>query len=323
MRTSAASGASSRWWLTWFARVVMRVHNQVTLLELLTALVLQLQAGQRLSAVVLCRYVELRLLPAEHPTEHAHTACCFAPSIGRAAVGATCWTPSSAACWTRGCSACSPWWVPVSKLCSTCRSQTDHRRVHVAHAAPTRAQHSDLTDKERELQISRFQQHQQAGGPGGGGGNDVGGTASEGLADAPTAAPGPLAGTSPGGSQLLAGRPSASGRSLDTRGSGPPAPLPQQQGCAVLVTTDVCLRAVPKGLQPIGASLLVQYDLPSTKVRQRRAGWAGWACPPWLGAASDRTRCAAWEASAGAADAARLRRVWRGARAAQRAVHRH
>lgn len=34
-----------------------------------------------------------------------------------------------------------------------------------------------------------------------------------------------------------------------------------------LVTTDVCLRVLHKDLLPLGPTLLIQYDLPSTKVR--------------------------------------------------------
>jgi hypothetical protein len=50
----------------------------------------------------------------------------------------------------------------------------------------------------------------------------------------------------------------------------------QQQGAATgqqqdsrsvaLVATDVCLKALQKDILPLGPSLLIQYDLPSSKV---------------------------------------------------------
>jgi hypothetical protein len=44
------------------------------------------------------------------------------------------------------------------------------------------------------------------------------------------------------------------------------AAAPPKAQCVVLVTTDVCLKAAPKELLPLGLPLLVQYDLPASKV---------------------------------------------------------
>lgn len=39
-----------------------------------------------------------------------------------------------------------------------------------------------------------------------------------------------------------------------------------EQGSLVLVTTDMCLKALPRELLPLGANLLIQYNLATRKV---------------------------------------------------------
>ncbi|GLC59546.1 hypothetical protein PLESTB_001499000 [Pleodorina starrii] len=126
--------------------------------------------------------------------------------------------------------------------------------------------HSDLTDKERELALAAFKR-----GPGSGGTAATHG--SSGLA-APES-PGAGAGRQ---------RPSpfpaeAEGPGRDTAAPGPAGPgpgsglAPQAQAQAhdderlvrVLVITDVCLKALPKELLPLGVCLLVEFDLPPSK----------------------------------------------------------
>jgi translation initiation factor 4A len=45
------------------------------------------------------------------------------------------------------------------------------------------------------------------------------------------------------------------------------APKP---GILILAATDACLKALPKSVLPVGLPLLIQFDMPATKVRSGR-----------------------------------------------------
>ncbi|EFJ44976.1 hypothetical protein VOLCADRAFT_106205 [Volvox carteri f. nagariensis] len=128
--------------------------------------------------------------------------------------------------------------------------------------------HSDLTDKERELALASFKRGLAVGTAGNLG---VGGVAAAELAG------GRLdrydAGGSGGGREragLVDGAGSSSGGGWAGPGPGPGLG-PGQQGppgealVSVLAVTDVCLKALPKELLPLGVSLLVEFDLPPSK----------------------------------------------------------
>jgi hypothetical protein len=50
--------------------------------------------------------------------------------------------------------------------------------------------------------------------------------------------------------------------------------LQQDPRSIALVASDVCLKVLHKDLLPLGLSLLIQYDLPSSKVGQNTSGTA-------------------------------------------------
>ncbi|GIL65928.1 hypothetical protein Vafri_19560 [Volvox africanus] len=109
--------------------------------------------------------------------------------------------------------------------------------------------HSDLTDKERELALGGFKRGLESPGPAAGAGRDRP-APSEGELASRDAALGSWTGSVPG------------------PGPGPalgPQVRPEEDLVSVLALTDVCLKALPKELLPLGISLLVEFDLPPSK----------------------------------------------------------
>uniref|UniRef100_A0A6T8U2J1 Helicase C-terminal domain-containing protein n=1 Tax=Chlamydomonas leiostraca TaxID=1034604 RepID=A0A6T8U2J1_9CHLO len=105
--------------------------------------------------------------------------------------------------------------------------------------------HADMTDKEREFQVSHFKrlvaaQADAADGAGGSGGGMAASTAS-------------AQGAAAGGAAS-----SQSAAPADTS-------IAADESSLVLAATDVCLKTLPRELLPLGASLLIQYDMPHKK----------------------------------------------------------
>jgi hypothetical protein len=55
---------------------------------------------------------------------------------------------------------------------------------------------------------------------------------------------------------------------------------PHERASLVLATTDVCLKALPRDLLPLGLPLLIQFDIPPTKARPSVAAAATVAAAP-------------------------------------------
>lgn len=119
--------------------------------------------------------------------------------------------------------------------------------------------HSDMSDKERELQVSNVKRssNQQE------------------LLDLPCTSPNhPTFGSSPPSlSSSLGAAPMGSSFPTHRSPSISPSPLmaTDRPLPPALVTTDVALKALPKEVLPLGLALLIHYDLPTRKdVLQRR-----------------------------------------------------
>lgn len=124
---------------------------------------------------------------------------------------------------------------------------------------PPHTQHSDLTPAEAEQQVAALKEHlalkqqqehqqqqqkqqeqgQQQNTDGGAGGGEQ--QRQTGRAEGPNGASG------------------------DNAADGAAAAPARARGSVVLAATDVCLRALPRELLPVGLPLLVQYDVPPTK----------------------------------------------------------
>lgn len=150
---------------------------------------------------------------------------------------------------------------PVAVCCSS-RDSLDavvHALLH-SHAFCVTAIHSDLTEQERELALSSFRRAALPAASGveardraesGSGSGASGGPASK------------VGGSGQGGVGRAGG---AAGE--EAAGRGPQAqahPQEEQQETYVLALTDVCLKALPRELLPVGLSLLIEYELPSSK----------------------------------------------------------
>ncbi|KAG2448556.1 hypothetical protein HYH02_006447 [Chlamydomonas schloesseri] len=122
-------------------------------------------------------------------------------------------------------------------ICCSARDTLDavvHALLQTRAFAVT-AIHSDLTEKERELALTNFRRG--AFGP-----------ASTGQ----SSAAGPGGGAEAGSLRERSGLDVAASRDVE------------QLPC-VLASTDVCLKALPKELLPVGVSLVVEYELPPSK----------------------------------------------------------
>ncbi|GIL91088.1 hypothetical protein Vretimale_9503 [Volvox reticuliferus] len=114
------------------------------------------------------------------------------------------------------------------------------------HSFAVTAIHSDLTDKERELALAAFKRGLELPGPAAGPRQDP----SEGE-------PASRDVTSAGWTGSFPGPGPGPGLGFQAR--------PEEDLVNVLALTDVCLKAFPKELLPLGISLLVEFDLPPSK----------------------------------------------------------
>jgi len=136
-------------------------------------------------------------------------------------------------------------------------SYYSHQTEYISFHTTTARQHSDLTVAALERQIAGLKERlQQQHDKGLGSRNEV---------QRLDASPG---GAAVAQEQQLTHQQQAAGTrsssSTTAEDSGPAGP----STCTslVLATTDVCLKVVPKELLPIGLPLLIQYDIPPTKV---------------------------------------------------------
>eukprot|EP00198_Chlamydomonas_reinhardtii_P000321 XP_001689656.1 predicted protein [Chlamydomonas reinhardtii] len=124
-------------------------------------------------------------------------------------------------------------------ICCSARDTLDavvHALLQTRAFAVT-AIHSDLTEKERELAITNFRR----------------------------GAFGPAAAATSGSAGPPAAGGGASGSLRERGGLDAGAAREVEQLPCVLATTDVCLKALPKDLLPVGVSLVVEYELPPSK----------------------------------------------------------
>ncbi|GFR39632.1 hypothetical protein Agub_g98 [Astrephomene gubernaculifera] len=101
--------------------------------------------------------------------------------------------------------------------------------------------HSDLTEKERELALTNFRR-----------------SAFETPAPAPNGASDATAASEKEGAPESEGAERGFAGGQEQQGAG-------EQPVCVLAITDVCLKALPKELLPLGLGVLVEFDLPPSK----------------------------------------------------------